>query len=619
MPDWLSIHEPILVNTIGHSAGAVIFGMLLYFFLMNRRRAGDERSGLPLAAAALAMLWNLGSLVGLAVGPSRSQIAGAIAALSFSVLSLLPAVLLHISLQSRRRAVWIGGYALSGAAVALHLADWLTQIPGLHYAALLVVTIGFSALTILSVILEWRPEHRAGGSRLAGAMALFLLAISFAHFGAPHTQLAWSKEAALHHAGLPLALLVLLQDYRFLLMDAFLRFVVNATLAAAALLASIRVLESRVLTSYLERPFDAGVIFVSAGLLLTLFVWVHNRLQRLLTTAIFLRANVDEALRELQDLSLASGAESEYLRLAGESIARFLHAARHELTDRSPALHRPLTAPVAVLDAAHFDVPAWVQAVLPVRFARGDAAFLLLGPRDGGRRYLSEDLGVLARLGAAVGEHIEQLRSVQMQNLMSQAELKALQAQINPHFLFNSLNTLYGTIDRANAEARRLVLNLADVYRYLLRSERALVSVEEELRIVRAYLEIEELRLGSKLRTEVDAEPAAMRVTIPLLSIQPLVENAVKHGVASRREAGFVRTQIRAAGESVSVEVSNSGEWDGPLAPLAPERGIGLANVRRRLELCYGSAASFEIRTSAGVTTVAFVLPARTLAAPAAG
>ena len=149
------------------------------------------------------MLWNLGSLVALAAGASRSQVAGAIVALSFSVLSLLPAVLLHISLQSRRRAVWIGGYVLSGAAVALHLADWRKQAPGLHYAALLVVTIGFSALTVLSVILEWRPENRAAGSRLAGSMGLFLLAISFAHFGAGHTQMAWSKEVALHHAGLP--------------------------------------------------------------------------------------------------------------------------------------------------------------------------------------------------------------------------------------------------------------------------------------------------------------------------------------------------------------------------------------------------------------------------------
>jgi two-component sensor histidine kinase len=612
MPDWLSIHEPILVNTIGHCAGAVIFGMLLYFFLMNRRRADEEHGNLPVVAAALAMLWNLGSLVALAAGPNRGQIAGGIVALSFSVLSLLPAVLLHISLQSRRRAVWIAGYVLSGVAVALHLADWLSQLPGLHYAALLVVTLGFAALTILSVILEWRQANRAAGSRLAGSMALFLFAISFAHFGAAHTQLAWSKEAALHHAGLPLALLVLLQDYRFLLMDAFLRFIVNAALAAAALLASIRILQSRVLAGHLQHPFDAGVIFVSAGLLLTLFVWVHNRIQRLVTSAIFLRSNVDEALRELQDLSLAAGTEAEYLRLAAETIARFLHAARFDLTERNPTpgrpLATPLTAPVAVLDSAHFAVPAWVQAVLPMRFSRGDATYLLLGPRHGGRRYLSEDLGVLARLGSAVAEHVEQLRGVQMQNLMSQAELKALQAQINPHFLFNSLNTLYGTIDRANAEARRLVLNLADVYRYLLRSERAMVTVEEELHIVRAYLEIEELRLGAKLHTEVDADPSALRATIPLLSIQPLVENAVKHGVASRMAAGFVHLKIRSAGQSVSVEISNSGEWDSPPG-LSSKSGIGLTNVRRRLELCYGAAARFDIRVAEGVTTVTFTVP----------
>jgi two-component system LytT family sensor kinase len=196
-----------------------------------------------------------------------------------------------------------------------------------------------------------------------------------------------------------------------------------------------------------------------------------------------------------------------------------------------------------------------------------------------------------------------------MQNLVSQAELKALQAQINPHFLFNALNTLYGTIDRANAEARRLVLNLADVYRYLLRSERALVTVEEELRIVRAYLEIEALRLGAKLRAEVDADPAALLVKIPLLTIQPLVENAVKHGVAPRMEAGFVCLKIRANGEAVSVEISNSGEWKNPPGPsVGSAAGIGLTNVRRRLELCYGADARFDIRAANGVTTVAFVV-----------
>jgi two-component system LytT family sensor kinase len=234
----------------------------------------------------------------------------------------------------------------------------------------------------------------------------------------------------------------------------------------------------------------------------------------------------------------------------------------------------------------------------------------MLGRRDGARRYLSEDFAVLMRLGAAVVEHVEQLRGVQMQGLVSQAELKALQAQINPHFLFNSLNTLYGTIDRSNAEARRLVLNLADVFRYLLRSDRTLIEIEEELRIVRAYLEIEQLRLGAKLRTEINVDEAALRATIPLLSVQPLVENAVKHGVAPRTGSGFVRLDITSQLNILTVTVSNSGECDSNvLNANGAEGGIGLSNVRRRLELCYGEESSFLAAVEEGVTTVGFLLP----------
>jgi two-component system sensor histidine kinase YesM len=113
-------------------------------------------------------------------------------------------------------------------------------------------------------------------------------------------------------------------------------------------------------------------------------------------------------------------------------------------------------------------------------------------------------------------EHAEHLRNnTQMQSLVSPAELKALQAQINPHLLFNSLNTLYGTIDRNNAEAWRLVLNLSDVFRYFLQSERPFIEVEGELRIIRAYLEIEELRLGPRLRTEMEIDSAALHERSP--------------------------------------------------------------------------------------------------------
>src|SRR5580700_7661446 len=603
MPDWLSIHEPVLVNTIGHCAGAVLFGMLLYFFLLNWRHDREQRTKLPALAAALAFLWNIGSLVALGVGRQGGSAADVIVAASFSVLSLLPAVLLHISLGSHHRLLWLSGYVLSCGAIALHVADLITRSSRLHFAALLLVTAGFSVLTAISVVIslffEIRNRNGAATSRLAGAMVLFLFAISFAHFSSEHAHQAWSKEIALHHAGIPLALFVLLQNYRFLLLDAFLRFVVNATLAAAAVLASIRVVESMHFGPKLAQPFEAGLLFVGACLLLTLFVYVRNRVQSWLTQVIFLRSNVDEALEQLQKLVRAAQDESKYLVQAAEVIAGFVRSARFELADR---------APLADDDDAW--TQPWVQAVVPLRFSRGDARYLLLGPRDGARRYLSEDFAVLLRLGAAVVEHVEQLRGIQMQGLVSQAELKALQAQINPHFLFNSLNTLYGTIDRGNGEARRLVLNLADVFRYLLRSDRTLIEIEEELHIVRAYLEIEQLRLGAKLRTEINVDDTALRATIPLLSIQPLVENAVKHGVAPRMGAGFVRLDITSRRDVLTVTVSNSGECDSiALTAAGAQGGIGLANVRRRLELCYGEESSFLAEVEDGVTTVGFLVP----------
>jgi LytS/YehU family sensor histidine kinase len=242
---------------------------------------------------------------------------------------------------------------------------------------------------------------------------------------------------------------------------------------------------------------------------------------------------------------------------------------------------------------------------------------LLLGSRKGGRRYLSEDFAVLGRLAATVVEHVEQIRSLQMQQLVSQAELRALQAQINPHFLFNALNTLYGTITRSNVEARRLVLNLSDVFRYFLQTDRPLISVEEELKIVRAYLEIEELRLGPKLQSELEIDTDALTAAIPVLSIQPLVENAIKHGVAARAGAGFVRLRVERESERITVRITNSGEWN-PRDGVDPGTGIGLANVRRRLRLCYGDEAVIEVSVANGATTVQFAIPAKQTVAVAA-
>jgi two-component system, LytTR family, sensor kinase len=596
MPDRISIHAPVLVNTIGHCAGAVVFGILLYLLLLDWRRATGERSALPSIAAGLALLWNLGSLIGMAASPQGDPIADVIVAGSFSVLSLLPAVLLHISLRSRHTALWVAGYAVSAVAIGLHIGDLITSAPRFHYAAILLITIGFGLLTTICVAQEaFRGSKDGGGPRLLGAMVLFLFAISFVHFESAHDIKAWSGEAALHHAGIPLALFVLLQDYRFLLLDAFIRFLVSGCFAALAVWAAFEAEVKFALFAHARTdPFYAGLIFAGACLILSLFAWLRNRGQRFLTRVVFLRANSDRAVSKLREIAAAWRSEAEYIASAAKAIGEFFSARNAEII-AEPAASPPEAEPS-------------VRALVTLRFSRGDAYLLSLGPRAGGRRYLSEDIEVLERLTAIVCEQVERMRNQEMQALVSHAEMRALQAQINPHFLFNTLNTLYGTIGRENASARRLVLNLAGLFRYSFGENQGLIRIREELDIVRAYLEIEELRLGSRLHTEIDVDDEALQAEVPVLSIQPLVENAVKHGVAPRRDAGFVRLSIRKEEGSIRVEVSNSGTFLEPVQKGGRE-GVGLANVRRRLALCYGDERGLDISSADDVTVVGFSLP----------
>ncbi len=602
MPDRLSLHAPILVNTIGHCAGAIAFGILLYLFLVDWRRAAVERSLLPSIAAGLAFLWNLGSLVGLATAATEDSLADTIVAISFSVLSILPAVLLHISLRSRIAALWITGYVVSGVAVILHISDLITGSSRFHYAAILLVTIGFAVLTASSLIREVLTRvPDGGGKRLAGAMVLFLFAISFAHFGSTRDIKAWSGEAALHHAGIPLAIFVLLQDYRFLLLDAFVRFLVNGTMAAVAVWLGL-VAETKL--GVIERagrdPFYAGIAFAVACLLLSLFAYLRTRAQRFLTRVVFLRSSVEKMLSRLLEIPGVNSSDTAYLASATAVIGDLFSAKRCEMGMGSI----PGRA-IAVSDPVRLQAPGWVQAMAPLRFAKGDAHVLWLGARRGGRRYLSEDLETLERLLITVCEQVERIRGAEIEALVSQAELRALQAQINPHFLFNALNTLYGVIGRENAIARKLVLNLSNLFRSSFALGSSLSPLEQELRIVRAYLEIEVLRLGPRLQTEFDVDESLLLEKVPVLSIQPLVENAVKHGVASRSGNGFVRVSVRRQEATIVVAVSNSG----PFRQSTSGHGIGMANVRRRLALCYGGSGNLEVSTTADVTTVRFALP----------
>jgi signal transduction histidine kinase len=409
-----------------------------------------------------------------------------------------------------------------------------------------------------------------------------------------------------HHAGIPLALFILLQDFRFVLLDAFIRFLANGVLAGVFGLTIAAVI------SGMSFPAQA----LTAALLLAAFALAREFAQKVLTRIVFRQPDPQTTERALQALRSRSATEEEYVRSALEEIAGLLRAPLAGIVS-NPVRSQELVFPALAAVVPEFrDAIECVRVVVPIRLSHGDVRYALLGERHGGQPYLSEDLAVLARLAACVSEQVERIREAEVERLVSQAELRALQSQIHPHFLFNALNTLYGVIPREAAGARRLLLNLSDVFRYFLQSDKAFVALEDEMRIVESYLAIEKARLGDKLQTELAVDGAALRELIPVLSIQPLVENAVKHGAAARPQGGGVRIEVTREGRGLRVSVMDTGPgFENARGTRARERaGVGLENVSRRLSLCYGPEAAIEIDSSSDGTRVSFFAPSERLA-----
>ena len=620
------MNESLLVNTLGHSAGVLIFGIFLYLLIQDRAAHRLRGSIKSMLAAALALAWNLASLIVLGTNQAGGS-ADIVAAIGFSVLSLLPAVLFDLCLQDRYRVLVRLGYGLSAVSIVFHAAELsrvvAREVAPYHLWGLELITVGYGVLTCVAaagLLISRDQNHRVATSRLVGTMLLFLLAMSFVHFGSGHATQVWSRELFFHHAAIPLALLVLLQDYRFVLLDAFLRFLANVLLAAVFTFGAVEAWRLDLLPRG-STPFDQALLLAGACLLLIAFAVMRGQVQGMLTRVAFRRPHQEAFFESLKAPiprpdSASDGranAETRYLSSAASKIGQFMGAeasiAEHprllELDLRRPALISELPRHRAELEAKG------MEAIVPLRIPSGGARHVLLGRRSGGRRYLSEDLQALGRAAGQIVEQIEEHRESEMRRLVVQAELRALQSQIHPHFLFNALNTLYGIIPREARGARDTVLNLADIFRYFLETERSFLPLEEELHIIKAYLEVERLRLGEKLRTEIEVDPDALNVAIPILSIQPLVENAVKHGISPKSAGGLIRleAQMDARG-GLRIAVSDTGGGFPPQRDN-PKAGVGLENVIRRLQLCYGSEARFDIRSDARGSTVSFTIPAR--------
>jgi two-component system LytT family sensor kinase len=262
------------------------------------------------------------------------------------------------------------------------------------------------------------------------------------------------------------------------------------------------------------------------------------------------------------------------------------------------------------LTCAHEDCPLRSAVFAPLLIHQRRIGTLVACYDRPGRLRLEESRVVTE--AAALVAALVQLSEVEAQSeRLARAELRSLRAQISPHFIYNALAAVAASIRPRPAEARELLTEFAEFIRYAFATERPYVTLADELGYVERYLRLEQARFGERLRVLIDIDPDILPAAVPVLSVQPLVENAVRHGVESRPEGAMIEIHGRSIGSDIELAVRDDGVGIDPAAvsaALAGEgRGIGLWNVQSRLRATFGDGYGLEVRPGLSAGTEAVV------------
>ncbi|HTA75128.1 MAG TPA: histidine kinase [Gemmatimonadaceae bacterium] len=581
-----------LVHLVGFLAGVVLYAMLAVM-TVRQHAAGDR---IALATAVLGLAWNSVALViyglhdlGLPAPLPRAW--PWIVALAFCALGFLPAVVVHSAVQSaaqsagRRRggrALVSLAYGLSTVAGALQLiaAGRGESLPS--RAALQTTSIGFS---VLIIVLALFARRQPGWRRALTAVALAAFAVMALHLS-QHTAgtESWPTELLGHHASLPLALVILYQDYRFAFADLFLKRVLTVVALLAITVALYRIVIATQLVAVLVGLWVATALA---------YPWLRRLIYKGVDRLILRRADYTRVRAEVTSCVAALDLEPQILDAACE-IVRIALTARQVTWTTTPREGTVIRVPTT-------EEPIYFIEV------HGLAA---------GRRLLSDDLAMLEAVALIVARRIDavrvtrerygrDLREREILQLATEAQLTALRAQLNPHFLFNALTTIGYLMEAAPQRALETLFRLTGLLRAVLkRSDGELGTLADELEIIRSYLGVEAARFEERLAVTIDVPADLSPVPLPPLILQPLVENAIKHGITPRKEGGRLVLSARRDGPTMIITILDTGVGVSA-ADLAQRRarGIGLSNVEARLAHYYGDAASIAVRSAPGVGT----------------
>jgi signal transduction histidine kinase len=529
---------------------------------------------------------------------------------------------LYNETRSRARGLSAAWTWLLGAmyVVSFGVGLWVTAMllrlvpPVPRLGAVLGLSVGglFLLCTLYCVALMMRQDRplppstpeRQGRTAMFTAFGVMTLAIFALTFLREYPGFIAVVERAVRGAPLLFLMAATYFEHRFEFYDLVVKrgvtLVASLIVVGAALAVVLPWFEH--MPSGVPRPWLLAVVLMPLAMLLP---WMHAQIGRLLDLVWFGRHYTPaEAVRVLLAALQRATDEASLLAAAEAGFLDVFHAEVRLHTAPPPGVDREIVLTVA--GAGQTDV-LWIAA------------------RDGAH-LLSEDLALLRSLGTVVAYLLENMRlherrkgqeqlEQELRLQTSRSELKALRAQINPHFLFNALNAIASLIHTDPGRADSAVEQLAEVFRYTLRrSESEWAPLDQELAFVQAYLDVEEARFGTRLQYTIDADPKARGTQVPSMVLHTLVENAVKHGISAQRGSGRILVRTRLTGGRLRLEVHDTGP--GPSAEAAaPLRAngerFGLRSIRDRLEGHYGHHATFTLGRdeAAGMTVAAVEMP----------
>jgi len=611
----MSYSASSIIPLVGYTLGALAFCVLsgLYLGKYLRRPATGSRVALPAftLVCAAAFLGNLLNQAGILQGEwlvlVRNLAAG-----------LVPPLLLHMILETeasglKEPRLWrriLAGFYIAGAACAVTRAlnetgwlltpagDALDDAPAALLAAGGVLGILLQAASRRTV----RAGERTHRRRILAVLVLIVL----------------SATATLAGAGIAAPLpdylllvffcLTLYQSERLVFIDLLVKgglYVAVGILILAPLLW---------MGPHFPDPPQAAHYYAMTLSVLALWLvgpWIYGRVASTVERRLLGRPySAADAERRFIRAIQAAGNEEELRECAGRSLGEIFQA--------------PVTVqfgqsfPSSSTGSGSADRGA--SCVLEQN--NQPLGLVTLAERESGIPFLSDDLRLLQSLSSALclslenvrfrAEHRLQVEREQQLRLMaSRSELKALRAQINPHFLFNTLSVIAGLVHSQPELADETIEHLAQVFRYTLRkSENEWAPLGEEVEFVTAYLRIEQARFGERLSVRYEVDPAAAHIPIPAMCIQPLIENAVRHGVSAMEGPGRVCLRAVLDGEALRLEVLDSGP--GFPAGYSLERAVGshgLRNVADRLRGYYGESARLFWECGQDGTRVVLTFP----------